>query len=81
MSKRAERRHRTEKKAQARRAQWLDVVGDFVRVFGRGRRSSHFDCGKPQCLCCHWEKVTKQPRRQELKSRETPDFFEDKGTP
>jgi hypothetical protein len=66
MSKRAERRHRTEKKAQARRAQWTAVIGDFDGTYGKGRSLSHFDCGKSQCLCCHWEKVTNQPRRQDV---------------
>ena len=65
---RAERRRRTNVVAARRRREWLDLMGEDHWCPGLGRSRSLFDCGKPGCVACHYEKMFDLPRRQELRA-------------
>lgn len=56
---RAERRARTARIVRRRALQWDRVVtsGGVPGIEGRARNMSHLDCGKTQCLACHYDKI------------------------
>jgi len=48
-----------------RRNSLASAVDDPSKFSGKFRKRDPFDCGVPQCLCCHREKVFGVPSRQE----------------
>ena len=72
MSKKAERRSRTENK-QNSRMWYLKKIHNSDselpdRKIGRCRKHHPYDCGNSKCFCCHSNKIGKEPTRQEVQS-------------
>lgn len=64
---RAERRNRTSKKIKNRKWFLNKIYGDFVEnlpkaKLGRCKKHHPYDCGNPNCFCCHADKLNGKRR-------------------
>ena len=67
----AERLFRTSKIVRKRIILLQKMYGNKevpVRKIGRCRKTHPYDCGHPQCYCCHSDKLDKIPTKQQRAS-------------